>query len=87
MDEVYIFSNIQIRFFFSEFSHQSPDMIVGLSTYQDHNSAYYTFNVWNPTKNLLQTIPWNSNNGLKLVNLFDRLRPTLTPFAKSSEFL
>jgi hypothetical protein len=52
-----------------EFSHQSHEMIVGLSTHQDQDSAYYTFNVWNPAKNLLQTIHWNSDTGMKLVKI------------------
>jgi len=51
----------------SELSHQDDDLIVGISAFQSLDEAAYSFNIWNPTKNAVDSIIWNSDVGRMLV--------------------
>ncbi len=59
-----------ITLIISDLSHQDGNLIVGISAFQDHDEAGYCFNIWNPGKDSIHTILWNSETGYEMVNGF-----------------
>lgn len=60
--------NVNETFSFPELSHQDGDLIIGISAFQTLDESAYSFNIWNPAKNALDTLIWNSETGLMLVS-------------------
>ena len=50
--------NVNETWSFPELSHQDGDLIIGISAFQTLDESAYSFNIWNPAKNALDTLIW-----------------------------